>query len=92
MGLFSTHWLGEYEGHKIEVVRRTSWNKFELLIDDRRADLAKSLVNVGEHRLEGTIHHGGVDIPVHAVGTQGAFTEGCTVVVGDRTIAMKKIG
>ena len=34
MGFFSTHWVGEFKGHKIEVVRKVGGHQFELLIDD----------------------------------------------------------
>src|SRR5262249_21377744 len=91
MGLFSTHWRGEFEGHTIEVVRRWGGHEFELQIDGKTVASAASLVNMGERKLEGTLEHDGRTLPVHAVGTQGAFTEGAAVVVGDRPIEMKKV-
>jgi hypothetical protein len=91
MGLFSTHWRGEFEGHTIEVVRKWGGHEFELHLDGKRVASTTSLVNMGDRKLEGTIEHAGATLAVHAVGTQGAFTEGATVVVGERTIEMKKI-
>jgi hypothetical protein len=91
MGLFSTQWLGEFEGHKIEVVRKWGGHEFELQIDGKTVASASSMVNMGERKLEGTLEHGGRSIPVHAVGKQGAFTEGATVAVGERPIEMKKV-
>jgi hypothetical protein len=91
MGLFSTHWRGEFEGHTIEVVRKWGGHEFELHIDCKTVASAASLANMGERKLEGTLDHAGATLAVHAVGTQGAFTERATVVVGERTIEMKKI-
>jgi hypothetical protein len=79
MGLFSTHWLGDYEGHKIEVVRRMGGHEFELLIDDKKVDSASSMVNMGERKLKGTLQHGGKDVPVFAHGIQHGFSETATV-------------
>jgi hypothetical protein len=91
MGLFSTHWRGDYEGHAIEVVRKWGGHEFELQIDGKTVASAASVVNMGDRKLEGSIEHEGQSLPVHAVGTQGAFTEGVTVVVGSTPIEMKKI-
>jgi len=91
MGFFTTHWVGEFEGHKIEVVRRVGGHQFELLIDDQSVDVETSLVNMGKRHLEGTLLRGDTTLLVHAIGVQDAFSEGAIVKVGEQTIEMKKV-
>lgn len=91
MGLFSTHWQREYEGHKIEVVRKMGGHEFELHLDGQTVDIQTSVVNMGKRHLEGTIEHGDAKLKVHAIGIQGAFGEAATVTVGDTNVPMKKI-
>jgi hypothetical protein len=91
MGLFTTHWAGSYEGHKIEVVRKTGGHHFELLIDGEVVDSESSWVNMGRRHLEGKLRHDGRDLEVQALGVQGAFTETATVSVDGTPVPMTKV-
>ncbi|MFO0568939.1 MAG: hypothetical protein U0263_24995 [Polyangiaceae bacterium] len=91
MGLFSTHWAGEYQGHKIEVVRKVGGHEFDLLIDGEMADRQTSLANMGKRELEGSLHVAGRDLTVHAVGIQNAFSEAAEVTVDGQPVTMTKI-
>lgn len=91
MGLFSTHWVGEHEGHKIEVVRKLGGHAFDLLIDGEMVDSQSSLVNMGQRDLEGVLHLDGRELRVHAVGIQEAFSESANVTIDGKTVTMTKV-
>jgi hypothetical protein len=91
MGFFTTHWSGTYEGHTIEVVRKTGGHHFELLIDGKVVDDETSWVNMGKRHLDGKLVHEGRELEVQAVGVQGAFTESATVSVDGHSVPMTKV-
>jgi hypothetical protein len=91
MGFLTTHWSGTYEGHTIEVIRKTGGHHFELVLDGEVVDSETSWVNMGRRHLEGKLKHAGKELDVKAEGVQGAFTETATVAVDGHPVAMAKV-
>jgi len=65
MGLLTSRWEADYEGHHFTVTRTELTRGFKLEYDGRLVDKHSwSLVGIGE--LEGTIEAGGRALRVHA--------------------------
>jgi hypothetical protein len=91
MGFFSTTWEGEYEGHKIEVVRKLGGHSFLLNVDGKEMATDAGIVNMGTRSMKAVLKHNEKDLIVEAIGKQGALTESAQVTVDGKPIVMKKI-
>ena len=93
MGLLSTRWEGEFEGHRIAVARNEIGRGFRIEWDDEViASRTWSFLGLGE--LRGTAEHDGAPIEVGVVLSWESFSEldgACTLTVGGAQVPVTKI-
>jgi hypothetical protein len=59
MALTGDYYVGEYEGHTVELIRN-NWNKTLMLLIDGEEAVSKSCMFPGHHTLTATVEHNGV--------------------------------
>ena len=91
MGILGTRWEAEFEGHHFTVSRNEVTRGFRVEYDGRTvAKKSWSLIGLGT--VEGTIEHGGREVPVKVILSLDASLDGgCTVLVDGKEIAVKHV-
>ncbi len=88
MGLLSTRWEGEHQGHTIVVARNEIGRGFKIEWDGEViASRAFSFLGLGE--LAGTANIDDQPVEVKVVISLGGLDGTCTLTVGDEEIPMK---